>query len=270
MSLKSTKSEALLQISSSLTQYLPSDITQNVCTSNSLITEQDLRDELTMDNPFSRQNLKKDTPRRYYITNATNPWVTPSTSEIYAEQISTESNISYNKMERTPVGLEGLTDDCFFENIDNMIRLSEQKTKDRNLYGSDKEMEVEPSDSSKNTKEEITHKEKEETPIVASVSPDIEMVAESADPLRDELADLYGNAGDKGTLPPVAAETNTSVGDMQASMLSQVTNIELDNFKVLKNKAAYLDVTEATHRELEDLRTQLNKATELVSENWCR
>ncbi|CAG8836217.1 35971_t:CDS:2, partial [Gigaspora margarita] len=45
------------------------------------------------------------------ITNATNPWATPSTSETYAEQISTESDISYNKIERTPVGLEGLMDD---------------------------------------------------------------------------------------------------------------------------------------------------------------
>ncbi|CAG8770771.1 36123_t:CDS:1, partial [Gigaspora margarita] len=77
-------------------------------------------------------------------------------------------------------------------------------------------MEVEPSDSSKDTKEKITHKEKKETPIVASVSPDVKMVAEFADPLRDELADLYGNAGDKEYLLPVAAETNTSVEDMQA------------------------------------------------------
>ncbi|CAG8794253.1 13710_t:CDS:2, partial [Gigaspora margarita] len=59
---------------------------------------------------------------------------TPSTSETYAEQISTESDMSYNKIERTPVGLEGLTDNCFFENIDDMIGLSEWKTEDRNPY----------------------------------------------------------------------------------------------------------------------------------------
>ncbi|CAG8574692.1 38317_t:CDS:2 [Gigaspora margarita] len=91
-----------------------------------------------------------------------------------------------------------------------------------------KEIETEPSDSSKDTKEEIIHKKKKETPIVASISLDIEMVVESADPLRDELADL----GDKENLLLVVAETNTSVGDMQASILSQVTNIELDDFKV--------------------------------------
>ncbi|CAG8810629.1 2156_t:CDS:2 [Gigaspora margarita] len=87
---QNTKSEALLQISSSLTQSLASDITQNVwsevinidttnqkkitintvinieqttppSTPNSLITEQDLHDELIMDDPFSRQNSEKDT-----------------------------------------------------------------------------------------------------------------------------------------------------------------------------------------------------------------
>ncbi|CAG8774696.1 45194_t:CDS:2 [Gigaspora margarita] len=81
--------------------------------------------------------------------------------------------------------------------------------------------EAESNEFAINEEKEIIHKEKEKTPIVASISPDVEMVAESADQLRDELADLYGNAGDKKNLPLVAAKTNTSVGDMQASMLSQ-------------------------------------------------
>ncbi|CAG8842840.1 8613_t:CDS:2, partial [Gigaspora margarita] len=82
-------------------------------------------DEMTDNNS---NNLKD-------ITNATNPWVIPSTSKTYAEQISTESDISYNKIERTLVGLEGLTDNCFFKNIDDMIGLSEWKTEDKNPYG---------------------------------------------------------------------------------------------------------------------------------------
>ncbi|CAG8543287.1 7213_t:CDS:2 [Gigaspora margarita] len=59
----------------------------------------------------------------------------------------------------------------------------------------DEEMEAEPADSLKDTKEEIIHEKRVESPITASISADIEMVAESSDPLRDELVDLYGNAG---------------------------------------------------------------------------
>ncbi|CAG8630823.1 24435_t:CDS:2, partial [Gigaspora rosea] len=51
------QSEASLQISSNPIQALSSDITQNV--------EQDLRDELTMDNPFSKQN-----PDKLILTNS--------------------------------------------------------------------------------------------------------------------------------------------------------------------------------------------------------
>ncbi|CAG8729294.1 12048_t:CDS:2, partial [Gigaspora margarita] len=40
------------------------------------------------------------------ITNTTNPWVTPSTSETLTEHTSTESNISHNKREETQIGLE--------------------------------------------------------------------------------------------------------------------------------------------------------------------
>ncbi|CAG8641830.1 19885_t:CDS:2 [Gigaspora margarita] len=174
------------------------------------------------------------------ITNATNPWATPSTSETYAEQISTESSTSTNgKIEnarepnlypdykhkdmQTEVAPH-VTQAESNESAINEESTYEKKVKTPSISSdrSDEKMEAEPSDSSKDTKEEITYKEKEETPIVASVSPDIEMVVEFADLLRDELADLYRNAGDKENLLPVAAKTNTSVEDMQASMLSQV------------------------------------------------
>ncbi|CAG8758401.1 37335_t:CDS:2, partial [Gigaspora margarita] len=75
----------------------------------------------------------------------------------------------------------------------------------------DEEMEVETSDSLKDTKEEITHEKKVESPITASTR-------------------------NKENLPPVVVEANTGVGDMQASMLSQIKNIEPDDFKVVTYK----------------------------------
>ncbi|CAG8487848.1 11865_t:CDS:2 [Gigaspora margarita] len=76
--------------------------------------------------------------------------------------------------------------------------------------------------------EENTYEEKVEipsntveSPITANTSSDVEMVAESSDPLRDEPMDLNGNAENKENLPPVVVEANTNMGDMQASMLSQ-------------------------------------------------
>ncbi|CAG8834300.1 31387_t:CDS:1, partial [Gigaspora margarita] len=95
---------------------------------------------------------------------------------------------------------------------------------------------MEPTDSLKDTKEEVTHKKKMESPITTSTSSDVEMAAESSDPLRDELADLYGNAENKENLLLAVVEANTNVGDMQASMLSQVKNIETDDFKVVTYK----------------------------------
>ncbi|CAG8844640.1 15293_t:CDS:2, partial [Gigaspora margarita] len=87
--------------------------------------------------------------------------------------------------------------------------------------------------------EESTHDEKVGTPSVSGdysdeemvVDPDEEMTAKPSDPLRNELSDLYRTAENKENLPPVAATKATGVVDMQASMLSQVSNIKLDDFK---------------------------------------
>ncbi|CAG8816484.1 15570_t:CDS:2, partial [Gigaspora margarita] len=76
----------------------------------------------------------------------------------------------------------------------------------------------------------------EESTYNESTCPDEEMVTELSDPLRDELSDLYGIAGNKVNLLLVTAENNASIGDLQASMLSQVSNIELDNFKIVMHK----------------------------------
>ncbi|CAG8829541.1 12292_t:CDS:2, partial [Gigaspora margarita] len=201
--------------------------------------------------------MDKDSDNLKDITNATNPWALPSTSETNIEYTNTENNILHNKKEETQLGLNNLSDDCFLENIDDILRLPEQEIESRNPYGSgrvgrskesalneentheekveipfntsdrpDEEMEVKPTNSLKDTKEEITNEKRIESPITASTSLDIEMVVESSNPLRDKLADLYGNAGNKENLPPVVVEANTSIGDMQASMLSQVKNIE--------------------------------------------
>ncbi|CAG8667580.1 10831_t:CDS:2, partial [Gigaspora margarita] len=172
------------------------------------------------------------------ITNATNLWITLSTNETYTEHISTKSDIAHNNSEKTPVGLEGLPDDCFLENISNMeienahkpnlypdhkhenmqtdaaLHETQAESNESATNKENKEMEVEPSDSLKDTTEEITYKEKVKTPIFAGTSPDEEMVTKSSNSLRDELAN-------KENLPPVAAKANTSVGDMQANMLSQ-------------------------------------------------
>ncbi|CAG8809540.1 421_t:CDS:2, partial [Gigaspora margarita] len=48
-------------------------------------------------------------------------------------------------------------------------------------------------------------------------------------------SDLYRTAENKENLLPVAATKATGVVDMQASILSQVSNIELDDFKVIGN-----------------------------------
>ncbi|CAG8575076.1 5420_t:CDS:2 [Gigaspora margarita] len=114
----------------------------------------------------------------------------------------------------------------------------------------DEEMEVEPADSLKDTKEEITHEEKMESPITASTSSDAEMVVESSDPLRDKLADLYENEENKENLSQVVVEANTSVGDIQASMLLQIKNIEPDDFKVVtykKSKARKAKTMDVRH-----------------------
>ncbi|CAG8574713.1 38318_t:CDS:1 [Gigaspora margarita] len=103
-------------------------------------TEMDVHTQLaevtvTMDNKdTSKQSWAEmtdnDSNNLKDITNATNPWVTPSTSETYTEQISTESDISYNKIERTPVGLEGLMDNCFFKTLtthDRTLRIENRR-----------------------------------------------------------------------------------------------------------------------------------------------
>ncbi|CAG8830459.1 17858_t:CDS:2, partial [Gigaspora margarita] len=93
-------------------------------------TEMDTHTQLAevpvMDNKdTSKQSWAKmmdnDSDNLKDITNATNPWVTPSTNETHTEHTSTESDISHNKKEEKQIGLECLLDDCFFENINDMI-----------------------------------------------------------------------------------------------------------------------------------------------------
>ncbi|CAG8698692.1 16260_t:CDS:2 [Gigaspora margarita] len=166
---------------------------------------------LVMDNKdTSKQSWAKmmdnDSDNLKDITNATNPWTTPSTSKTNTEHTSTESDILHNKREETQIGLEGLLKECFFDNIDNMISTSTNEeiknVHEPNLYSDyehedmqtdavlhktqaeskevaineeNKEMVAEPSDSLKDTKEKNTYNKNVETPTIASTCPDKEM-----------------------------------------------------------------------------------------------
>ncbi|CAG8786955.1 19495_t:CDS:2, partial [Gigaspora margarita] len=130
------------------------------------------------------------------ITNATNPWAFPSTSETNIEILAAPHETQAESQ----------------ESAINKENTHEEEVETPSVTGDrpDEKMKAEPTDSLKDTKEEITHKEKVKSPITASTSSDAEMVAESSDPLRDELVDLYINEENKENLPPVVVEANTS------------------------------------------------------------
>ncbi|CAG8776119.1 14822_t:CDS:2 [Gigaspora margarita] len=174
------------------------------------------------------------------ITSATNPWVIPSTSEMLTEYTNTESDISHNKRKETQIGLEGstLTNEKI-ENVHEPNLYLDHEHKDMQTDAVLHETQTESNEvaiNEESTKEENTYDKNVGNPTISSACPDKEIVMEPSDPLRDELSDLYKMAGNKENLPPVTVENSASVEDLQASMLSQVSNIELDDFKVVMHK----------------------------------
>ncbi|CAG8811665.1 10193_t:CDS:2, partial [Gigaspora margarita] len=210
--------------------------------------------------------IDNDSDNLKNITNATNSWVTPSTNEISIEYTNTENSILHNNQEGTRLGIESSTSTngkivtaqepiwYFNHKLENMqaevtqqeamaklakVAINVKSTHDvkvGTLSGSgnqsNKEIVVEPSDTTKVAKEEDTYKEAVKTPTNTGTSPDEEMVAELSDPLRNELSNLYGTTENKKNLPPVAATKDINIEDVQASMFLQVSNAKMDDFKV--------------------------------------
>ncbi|CAG8546054.1 36513_t:CDS:2 [Gigaspora margarita] len=160
------------------------------------------------------------------ITNATNSWATPSTSETNIEGSTSTNEEIENAHEPSLYSdhrHEDMQTDVALHETQaesNEVTINEESTHDRKVGTpsvsgdcSDEEMVAESSDSLKITKKGNTHKETEETPIITGACPDEEMTAE---PLN-----LYRTAENKENLQPVAATKATGIVNMQASMLSQ-------------------------------------------------
>ncbi|CAG8817814.1 37082_t:CDS:2, partial [Gigaspora margarita] len=177
------------------------------------------------------------------ITNATNPWVTPSTNETSSTSTNREIEnaqepTQYSNHENENMQAEVTQQEATAELVEgaiNMKNTHDVKVETPAILAdrSDEEMAVDPSDTSKVTQEEDTHEEAVETPTNNGISPDEEMAVEPSDPLRDELLNLYGTTENKENLLPVAATKDINVKDVQASMFSQVSNAEIDDFKVV-------------------------------------
>ncbi|CAG8834301.1 31388_t:CDS:1 [Gigaspora margarita] len=71
--------------------------------------------------------MNKDSDNLKNITNATNPWVFPNTSETNIEYTNTENDILHDKKEEAQLGLKSLLDNCFLENIDDILGLPNRK-----------------------------------------------------------------------------------------------------------------------------------------------
>ncbi|CAG8811815.1 29024_t:CDS:2, partial [Gigaspora margarita] len=158
------------------------------------------------------------------ITNATNSWATPSTNEttlrksFYNQRGSTLTNGEI-EIAQEPI-------QYFNHEHENMQADITQQEAMAELA------EVAINVKTKVAKEEDTHEKVMKTPTNTGASPDEEMAAEPSDPLRDKLLNLYGTTENKKNLPPVAATKDINVEDVQASMFSQVSNAEMDDFKI--------------------------------------
>ncbi|CAG8724211.1 45367_t:CDS:2, partial [Gigaspora margarita] len=157
-----------------------------------------LAEALVIDNKDTSKHDDSDNLKD--ITNATNSWVTPSTS-------STSTNEKIKNVHEP-----NLYSDHKHEDMQTDAVLCEIQTKSNEVAINKKNIYDE---------KENTHYENVGTPTTSSTCPDEEMVSEPSNPLRDELLDLYGMADNKKNLPPVTVENNTSVEDLQPSMLSQ-------------------------------------------------
>ncbi|CAG8693698.1 24034_t:CDS:2 [Gigaspora margarita] len=72
--------------------------------------------------------MEEETRNFKDIMNTVNPWVDANSSEPIVEKHDmVEETKSDNLHDKKPEGLEGLPEDCFFENIDDMLGLSNHK-----------------------------------------------------------------------------------------------------------------------------------------------
>ncbi|CAG8659122.1 43517_t:CDS:2 [Gigaspora margarita] len=148
-----------------------------------------------------------------------------------------EASVVDNEDTKAQLGLKSLPDDCFLENIDDILRLPEQEIENRNPYSSgststsgevenackpnlysdhmheDMQTEAAPHETQAESNEsaineENTHEEKVETPSVTSNRPDEGMEVEPADSLKDTKEEITHK---EKVESPITASTSLDV-----------------------------------------------------------
>src|SRR5260363_242414 len=73
--------------------------------------------------------IEEETEKFKDITNMVNPWVDANLYEPQGEKHDIAGKSNFNNLnDENPKGLEGLSEDCFYENIDEMLGLSDHET----------------------------------------------------------------------------------------------------------------------------------------------
>ncbi|CAG8829270.1 46519_t:CDS:2, partial [Gigaspora margarita] len=205
------------------------------------------------------------------ITNATNSWAFPSTSETNIEYTNTENDILHDKKEEAQLGLKSLPDDCFLENIDDILGLPEQEIENRNLYGSARRKSYHDRRGSTSTNREVenarkpnlypdhahedmqteaalhktqaeskesaineenTHEEKVETPSVTGDQPDEGMKVEPTDSLKNTKEKI---THEEKVESPITASTSSDI-EMVVESSDPLRNKLADLYENAENK----------------------------------
>ncbi|CAG8575742.1 4182_t:CDS:2 [Gigaspora margarita] len=190
-------------------------------TENTALNEPKEKHTIATNTNNAKQNwdeMIEETEKFKDITNMVNPWVDTNLDEPQGEKYDiAEETKSDNLNNENPKGLEGLPEDCFYENIDDMLGLSDHETSEQPT----KKTEVTDEPEQVTTHEQAdTHTDELPPPIAASsptgeeylpteesaalsvptALPKEEPIPMVSEPIKDELSLAYGESREQQIL----------------------------------------------------------------------